>query len=143
MPPLWEDRAALFCAHLVEMGRQSQTVRSYVSAIKKVLISDGYNWDNRLILMQSITKACRIKNDRVRTRLPIKIGLLELILFEVQRVIPGNQPYLVLLYRTVFILAYYGLMRICELTCGTHYVRAGIRGKEQNSGNPLCFKNTW
>ena len=126
-PNLWENRAALFCAHLVESGRQSATVKSYVSVIKKILTNDGYHWDDKIILMQSITKACHIKNDKVRTRLPIRIGMLELMLFELQRVIAGNQPYLVLLYRTVFILAYYGLMHIWEPTCGdeaSHYVRA-------------------
>ena len=33
-PGTWEERTVLFCAHLVENGLQSQTIKSYVSAIK-------------------------------------------------------------------------------------------------------------
>ena len=124
-PKLWENRVALFCADMVERGIKSTTVRSYVSAIKKTLRNDNYDWDDNLILMESLIKACKIRNDHVRTRLPIQIGLLELILFELQRLF--NENYTIILYRAIFALAYYGLMRISELTTGNesnHFVRA-------------------
>ena len=85
-PPMWERRAALFCAYLVDKGNQSGTIRSYISAIKKVLKEDGYNWNDNIVLFDSLTKACRLCNDHVKTRLPIQIGLLELLLFELDRV---------------------------------------------------------
>ena len=84
-PRLWEDRTTLFIGYLIEKGMQSSTVKFYVSAIKKTLIIDGYDWNDGLVLVRSLAKACRIINDQVRTRLPIHCGLLEMILFEVQR----------------------------------------------------------
>ena len=104
---------------------QSNTVRSYVSAIKKTLIDDGYCWQDEKVLLSSLTRACRLINDRVKTRLPIQCGLLELILFEIQKVFTSaNQLYLEILYKALFALGYYGLMRVGELTESVHVVKA-------------------
>ena len=104
---------------------QSQTVKTYVSAIKRVLIDDGYTWDNTKILLTSLTRGCRIINDRVRTRLPIQCNLLELILFEVQRIFTdSSQYYLEILYKALFALGYYGLFRVGELTLSPHVIKA-------------------
>ena len=83
-PRLWEGRTTLFVGFLIDRGMQSAMVKSYVSAIKKTLVMDGYSWNNNLILISSLAKACKIVNDSVRTRLPIHCGLLEMILYEVQ-----------------------------------------------------------
>ena len=124
MPKAWEDRTALFCAHLIDNGAQSQTVKSYVSAIKGVLKDDGYTeWSDQKILLSSLTRACRLVNDKLYCRLPIQKGLFELLLFEVKRMLPG-QFYLQTLYKALLCLAYYGLMRIGELTFGPHAVKA-------------------
>ena len=125
IPKTWERRVALFCASMVDRGIQSATIKSYVSAIKKTLKLDGYEWNDNLILLEALVKACRLLNDTVKTRLPIQIGLLELILFEVQRIF--TQGYIISLYQALFAMAYYGLMRISELATGTegnHYIRA-------------------
>ena len=104
---------------------QSNTVKSYVSAIKKTLIMDGYNWNDNLVLVRSLANACKIINDTVRTRLPIQCSLLEMILFEIQRYFsPLNQYYLELLYKTIFALCYYGLMRVGEVTKSQHVLKA-------------------
>ena len=86
MPSSWEDRTSLFMAYLIVKGMQSGTVKSYVSAIKKTLVNDKYGWKDELVLLSSLTKACKLVNDRVRTRLPIHCSLSEMILFEVQRI---------------------------------------------------------
>ena len=39
----WEQRTVLFGTYLVEQGAQSQTIKSYFSAIKHVLKTDGYH----------------------------------------------------------------------------------------------------
>ena len=96
---------------------QLATVKSYVSAIKKTLVMDGYEWDDNLVVVWSLSKACRIINDRVKTRLPINCGLLEMLLFEIQRMFTvDNQYYLEIMYKTLFAIAYYGLMRVGEIT---------------------------
>ena len=42
-PKLWEDRTTLFLGYLIDHGVQSSTIKSYVSAIKKTLVMDGYD----------------------------------------------------------------------------------------------------
>ena len=126
MPRSWEDRTSLFLTYLVDNGLQSSTLKSYASAIKKVLILDDYEWNYSKVLLGALTKSCKLINDSVRTRLPIQFKLLELILFEVQHkfTIEKNQPYLKVLYMTIIALAYYGLLRIGELTTGSHPIKA-------------------
>ena len=124
-PSSWEERTAMFLAHHADNGTQSSTLKSYVSAIKRILIDDGYLWDDNIVLLSSLTKGCRLINDQVRVRLPIQFGLLELILFEVQRHFAGkNQPFLIKLFQAMFALGYYGLFRVGELTCSQHVMKA-------------------
>ena len=124
-PKFWEDRTTLFIGYLINKGMQSSTVKSYVSAIKETLVLDGYKWNDDLVLIRSLAKACRIVNDRAHTRLPIHCGLLEMILFEVQRYFSKeNQWYLEILYKTLFAVSYYGLMRIGEVTRSQHVLKA-------------------
>lgn len=100
-------------------------MKSYVSAIKKTLIMDGYDGNDNLVLVRTLVKACRLIKDTVRTQLPIQCRLLEIILFEVQHYFSnGNQWYLEILYKTVFALSYYGLMKVGEVTKSPHVLRA-------------------
>ena len=123
-PKSWEERVTLFLGYKIDNdGMQSATVKSYVSAIKKMLVSDGYQWDDKKILLGALTKASKIINDRVHTRLPIQRSLLELLLFEIQRKFT-TQPYLEVLYKALFALSYYGMMRISEVTSSEHVLKA-------------------
>ena len=122
-PDSREGRATLFCAYLIDNGHQSQTVRSYMSAVKGLLKDDGYKWDEGQVLISSLMQACKLQNDQVCCRLPIQKPLFETLLFEIGRVF-SKQVYLLVLYRAVFCLAYYGLMRIGELAEGTNPVKA-------------------
>ena len=117
VPKDWEDRTSLFCTYLISRGIQSSTIRSYVSAIKNIIKTDNVPWDDSKILLSSIVRACKLKNDVQKTRLPIRIAFLELLLFELQREM-GKQPYLCSLYQSMFAFAYYGLMRIGEIAMG-------------------------
>ena len=120
-PPSWEEKTTLFIAYLIDNGAQSQTVKSYVSAIKATLTNDGYVWDEKKVLISVLTRACKMVNDRVVTRLPIQCGLLELVLFELERkFLKTNQIYLLVLYQAIFALAYYGMFRAGELTVSQH-----------------------
>ena len=123
-PKSWEETLTLFVGFLIENNRKSTTIRSYISAIKSVLIEDGEELNENRVLLNSLTRACRIKNDVVTTRLPIRKGLLQLILHNVHRVFDSNQPFLVNLYRTLFSTAYFGLFRVGELTESQHVVKA-------------------
>ena len=46
-PTSWEDRVTLFIGYKIDQGINSSTVKSYVSAIKKMLTDDGYPWDDK------------------------------------------------------------------------------------------------
>ena len=124
MPKFWEDRTVLFVAHLIDIKKfQSSSVKSYISAIKRTLIDDNYLWCDNKVMLNSLTCACKISNDRVTTKLPIHCGLLEVMLFDLERMY-GSQPYLETLFKSIFALGYYGLMQIGELTMGPHVLKA-------------------
>ena len=122
-PSTWEEHTSLFCAYLISEGLKSQTIKSYISAIKKILTIDGYEWNQNKVLFQSLTQACHLTNDTVMLHLPISGNLLELILFETQHYF-HNQLYLEILYQAIFMMMYYGLMRIGEVVSGTHTLKA-------------------
>ena len=84
-PKLWEEKTAMFVAHLIEDHKmQSCSVKLYISAIKKVLLNDNYKWNDNEVLFASFTKACKQLNDKAITRCPIKSSLLELILLRLK-----------------------------------------------------------
>ena len=99
------------------------TLRTYLSAIKNVLKCDGYPWDDNKIWLNDLVHSCKLKNDVLTTHLPIHFGLLELLLFELQRNF-STQIYLLRLYQALFSISYYGLLRVGEVTHGDHVIRA-------------------
>ena len=123
IPKTWEERFMLYCTYMVKIkGLQSSTIKSYKSAIKAVLTNDGYNWKDEDVLMASLTRHCKLKNDKVLNRFPIRRPLLELMLYELGRHYDA-QPYLLILYRAVFTTMYYGLLRISEIAMHEHSVK--------------------
>ena len=111
----------------MEQGVQSATLKSYFSAIKYILKQDGYEWNDKQVILDSLVKSCKIKNDQVKVRLPIKRALLEMLLGEIGRWfgMQNPQPYLEKMYKAMFCLAYYGMMRVGELTLSPHTLKAG------------------
>ena len=123
-PDNWEDRIILFVGHLIECNRQSQTIRSYVSAIKAILLNDGIQVNEDRFLLNSLTRACKIRKDTVRTRLPIQKGLLKIIVDATnEHFLKHSQEYLASLYGTIFCTAYFGMFRVGELASGDHPVK--------------------
>ena len=59
---------------------------------------DGYHWTDEKVLLGTLMKACQIMNDQIQTRLPIHRNLLEILLFELERIYT-DQPYLEILYK--------------------------------------------
>ena len=123
IPKTWEERLVLYVGFCVDCGLQSSTVKSYISAIKKILELDGHAWNNDTALLNTLTKACRLQNDRVKRRLPIQRNLFELLLFQLE-IKFKCQPYLEILYKAIFTFAYFGMLRIGELVAGDHTVKA-------------------
>ena len=123
MPLNWAYRVALYSAFLVDNGAQSSMLKSYFSAIKKMLILDDRKFSDENMVLGTLARACKLSNDRVKSRLPIKIKFLENILFELERMFK-NQPYLETLYKTILLMGYYGLFRVGELAKGPHIIKA-------------------
>ena len=123
-PEYWEDRIALFATYLINKGRKSSTIKSYISAIKFVLKRDGYQWNESRAQFTALTKACKLINDTVKIRMPISSQLLDLILFELDRIYLGKQPYLAILYKTMLCVGFHGLLRIGELANSPHQILA-------------------
>ena len=119
----WEDRVVLFGSHLVNQGMQSSTIKSYFCAIKHILRTDGYEWDDNKAMLSSIMKSCKLLNDKVLIRLPIRRRLLDLLLFEIQRIFP-DQPYLEKLYLAMLSISYYGMFCIGEIAKSQHSMKA-------------------
>ena len=114
-PRNWEDRLTLFVGFLVEERKQSTTIKSYISAIKAVLLDNNIHLCPDQYLLKSLTRGCKLENDRVRHRLPIQRGLLSMLLGRVD-ICLGKQAFLALLYKTLLSTAYFGLFRVGELT---------------------------
>ena len=122
-PTNWENRIQLFVRYLINSGKQSQTVRSYISAIKTILGFENILVHNDSLLLSTVTKACKLKNDQVKCRLPIHRDLLNIIIKNVKEFFQSNgQLYLAILYSSLFSAGYYGMLRVGEMTTGSHPV---------------------
>ena len=64
--------------------------------------------------------------------------MLETLLFEIERVY-SKQYYLEIMYKTIFILAYYGLLRIGEVVNSQHCLKAANVGIGDNKDKILLI----
>ena len=100
-------------------------VKSYISALRAILKDDGKKLNEDLFLVSPLTRACHYVNDRSRTHLPLQKSLLSVLLKYTEiHFNKNNQPYLSLLYRTIFSTMYYGLLRISEVAAGDYALLA-------------------
>lgn len=126
IPPTWEERVILYVTHLVNNKRKSNTVKSYVSAIRFILQEDGIELTENKVELAALIKACKLQNDSLYIRLPIQFRLFRSILrkttcyLEIEK----GQEYLAKMMKAAFAMAYFGLMRVSELTAGEHQLRA-------------------
>ena len=122
-PNNWEDRLILFAGYLADKECKSSTIKSYVSAIKAVVMNEGIHINENRFLLNSITRACSFRNDIAKTKLPIHKNLLGILLKQLEKCY-ACQPYLRSLFMALFSTAYFGLFRIGELTKGDHPILA-------------------
>ena len=113
----------LFVGFLVDNKCKSTTIKSYISAIKAVLLENNVSINEDWFLLSALTRTCKIRNNCIFTRLPIQKDLLRVILDTVQKS-DSDQPYLSRLYSALFSTAYFGLLRIGEITSGSHPILA-------------------
>ena len=120
-PKDWESRKVLYAAYLADKKRNSQTIKSYVCAIKAIPLENNIRVKEDTFVPHVLTKACHIHNNTVSIRLPIHKDLLGLLLKTAENhFLQCNQPYLSSLYRTLSVTAYFGLFHVGEMTCSDH-----------------------
>ena len=96
-------------------------IKSYISAIKAVLMEDNIEISEDKFLISSLIRSCRIHNDQIVVKLPIKRDLVGLLLKIIKDIFLDNgQPFLASLYQALFATTYFGLFRIGEVTCSPH-----------------------
>ena len=65
-PNTWEERLTLFIGYLIhEKHFKSQSIKSYISAIRGVLRDDGVELNENKFLLSALISACKLKNDTV------------------------------------------------------------------------------
>ena len=92
-------------------------------------------------LLTSLTRACKIKNDKVKTTLPIRKGLMRLLINTVPFLFRTPQPFLTIMYRAMLCTTYYGLFRIGEIAW-TDYSDHTVKVKDVHIGenkNKIMF----
>ena len=122
-PRTWEQRLTLFVGYLIDAKKKSTTIKSYISAIKSVLLENDLQINKDSFLLASLTRTCRMVNDHVTTRLPIHRDLLAMLLNKIDRYY-DKQPFLRRLYCVIFVVGYFGLLRIGELVNSPHAILA-------------------
>ena len=102
---------------------QSATIRTYISALRAVLAEDKIKLSEDGFLLSSLIRACKLKNVHVVAQFPIYKGLLRLLIKEVGQ-FHGEcqQVYLETLYKAMFTVAYFGLLRAGEIVQGLHVI---------------------
>ena len=123
-PGNWVDRLVLFAGFLIDQGKKSKTIKSYISALRAVLKEDNQKFDYDTALLTSLMQACRRKNDFTNTKLPIRKPLLMLLISTIPDLFEAEQPYLTVLYKAIFTTMYFGLLQIGEATQSPHVIKA-------------------
>ena len=125
-PETWEDRIVLFIGFLVEEKLKSSTIKTYLSAIRAVLWENKINLAEDKFLLLSLIRAGRLKNDKIIMHLPIHKDLVRMIMRTVDKhwLVENSQPYLNRLYKAILMSAYFGLLRVGEVTQSPHVVLA-------------------
>lgn len=80
LPRTWEEKILLFVTHLADSGKKPSTIKSYVSAIKNKLKTDGTEIDDQRVELTAIIRAVKLKDNRIFVRLPINKRILAVLL---------------------------------------------------------------
>ena len=120
----WTQKLVLFMGYLIEQGKKSTTVRSYLSAIKAVLSNDNISICENNFQLNALVKACKLKNDQVYARFPISRKILEMMLKKLPKILKDQPSYQIILFKALFLTTYSGLFRIGEVTESQHVIKA-------------------
>lgn len=121
LPNNWEDKMVMYAAHLGNTGTGPATISSYMSAIRYKLRKDGFKISEHSLEIASIIRSAKKLNNRMILREPIHKHMLKQLLDVAEAHFKQvGQLYLCKLYRAMLVTAYYGFMRIGEITDSKH-----------------------
>lgn len=123
LPQDWGDRLVLYATALAEDGKTPATIKTYISGIRQVLLLDKVQFSDRSFELKAIIRASKLVNNHIMVRMPINKKILTVILRQIQ-LRYDQQPYLCAMYRAMCTMAYYGMLRIGEMTAGKHALKA-------------------
>lgn len=124
MPATWEDRIYVYVAHLVDNKKSVNTVKSYLSAIRQILKSDGIDLQEDKNLFSSLLTTCKLRNKALHIRMPIRFKLLKAIIDHTDKNLnQSGQEYLGTLLKAMFATAYFGLLRVGEMVKSNHQIK--------------------
>ena len=100
-------------------------MKSYHSGIKAILRKEGVELNEDTYHLSTLIRACKRKNDKLYTRLPIQRNLLHMLEDRIEdHFLSINQPYLAKMYKPIISTGYHGLLRAGELMAGPHVMKA-------------------
>ena len=114
----------LVCGILAKQNSKSNTIKLYISAIKAILSYGNIELNKHKVLLNSLTQACKLNNDRINMKLPVHRNLLSILITSIHKLYKAPQPYLICLYLVLLLTMYYGLFHIGEVTYSQHVVKA-------------------
>lgn len=135
LPEDWGDRLVLYAAALAEDGKAPATIKTYISGIRQVLLLDKVQFTDRSFELKAIVRASKLENNKIYVRMPITKQILKGVLKQLA-IRYDQQPYLQAMYRAMCVAAYYGMLRIGEITGGKHSLKAQhvIRTRQKIGG---------
>lgn len=124
VPDDWEDKLVMYAAHLGNTRHAPATVSSYCSAIRYKLRKDGVILNEKSLEIAAIVRSCKKLNNRMYLREPLHKHMLHAILDKIDEHLQGKgQNYLAILYKAIFVMAYYGFLRIGEVAASKHALK--------------------
>ena len=111
--------------------------------MRGILAMEGISIEQNSFVFTSLIRASKIINDQLWVRLPIHKDLLKLILKKLRaQAFEMGQFYQNGLFAALFAAAYYGLIRIGEITKGDHVILAANVHVGINKKKLLFILNT-
>ena len=122
MPIRWEDRLTVCITSLVK--KKITNHQELHQCNKTILHTEDIFLKDESYALSSLAKVCKLQNDIMLVRLPIKRGLLSILLDKIDDYyMERSQPYLAKLYKAMMATAYQGLLRISEFALGEHTIQ--------------------
>lgn len=113
--PVEPSDIVAFIAFMSLSGRAPSSVNSHISALAFVHNINGWEDPTNGFLIKKLKEGCRRVSPRVDNRLPITPAILEKIVSSLPSIC--KNLYEVALFRSAFLLAFFGFLRVGEFTC--------------------------